>query len=192
MHDVINDNIVLPFFIYKDTKKTELDVNFFFTDIVITKLEVDRTMQKKRERFGSQGFTLIEIMVVLVILGILAGLIVPRIIGRPDEARRMKAKIQIQSLETALQLYKLDTGNYPTTEQGLQALVEAPATGELAKSWREGGYLEKGQVPKDPWGGEYIYLSPGTRGDFDIISYGADGTAGGEGKNEDINNWDVE
>ena len=149
-------------------------------------------MQKKRERFGSQGFTLIEIMVVLVILGILAGLIVPRIIGRPDEARRMKAKIQIQSLETALQLYKLDTGNYPTTEQGLQALVEAPATGELAKSWREGGYLEKGQVPKDPWGGEYIYLSPGTRGDFDIISYGADGTAGGEGKNQDINNWDLE
>jgi general secretion pathway protein G len=149
-------------------------------------------MQKKRERFGSQGFTLIEIMVVLVILGILAGLIVPRIIGRPDEARRMKAKIQIQSLETALQLYKLDTGNYPSTEQGLQALVEAPATGELAKSWREGGYLEKGQVPKDPWGGEYIYLSPGTRGDIDIISYGADGTAGGEGKNEDINNWDLE
>ncbi len=149
-------------------------------------------MQKKRERFGSKGFTLIEIMVVLVILGILAGLIVPRIIGRPDEARRMKAKIQIQSLETALQLYKLDTGNYPTTEQGLQALVEAPATGELAKSWREGGYLEKGQVPKDPWGSEYIYLSPGTRGDFDIISYGADGTAGGEGKNEDINNWDLE
>jgi len=149
-------------------------------------------MLYKRERFGSQGFTLIEIMVVLVILGILAGLIVPRIIGRPDEARRMKAKIQIQSLETALQLYKLDTGNYPTTEQGLQALVEAPATGELAKSWREGGYLEKGQVPKDPWGGEYIYLSPGTRGDIDIISYGADGTAGGEGKNEDINNWDLE
>jgi general secretion pathway protein G len=145
-----------------------------------------------KRRIGSQGFTLIEIMVVLVILGILAGLIVPRIIGRPDEARRMKAKIQIQSLETALQLYKLDTGNYPTTEQGLQALVEAPATGELAKSWREGGYLEKGQVPKDPWSNEYIYLSPGTRGDFDIISYGADGIAGGEDKNEDINNWDLE
>jgi general secretion pathway protein G len=144
------------------------------------------------KRLGNRGFTLIEIMVVLVILGILAGLIVPRIIGRPDEARRMKAKIQIQSLETALQLYKLDTGNYPTTEQGLQALVEAPSTGELAKAWREGGYLEKGQVPKDPWGNEYIYLSPGTRADMDIISYGADGTAGGEGKNEDINNWDLE
>ena len=145
-----------------------------------------------RKRLGNQGFTLIEIMVVLVILGILAGLIVPRIIGRPDEARQMKAKIQIQSIETALQLYKLDTGNYPTTEQGLQALVEAPATGELAKNWREGGYLEKGQVPKDPWGGEYIYLSPGTHGDYDIVSYGADGTAGGEGKNQDINSWDLE
>jgi general secretion pathway protein G len=149
-------------------------------------------MSYSKKRLGSQGFTLIEIMVVLVILGILAGLIVPRIIGRPDEARRMKAKIQIQSLETALQLYKLDTGNYPTTEQGLDALVEAPTTGELAKSWREGGYLEKGQVPKDPWGNEYIYLSPGTQGDFDIVSYGADGVAGGEGKNADINNWDLE
>jgi general secretion pathway protein G len=104
----------------------------------------------------------------------------------------MKAKIQIQSLETALQLYKLDTGNYPGTEQGLQALVEAPATGTLAKSWREGGYLEKGKVPKDPWGNDYVYLSPGTRGDFDLISYGADGTSGGDGKNEDINNWDLE
>ena len=145
-----------------------------------------------KKRVADQGFTLIEIMVVLVILGILAGLIVPRIIGRPDEARRMKAKIQIQSLETALQLYKLDTGNYPTTEQSLGALVEAPSTGELANSWREGGYLEKGQVPKDPWSNDYIYLSPGTGGDFDIISYGADGTSGGEGKNEDINNWDLE
>ena len=149
-------------------------------------------MFNNKKRLGSQGFTLIEIMVVLVILGILAGLIVPRIIGRPDEARRMKAKIQIQSLETALQLYKLDTGDYPTTEQGLQALTEAPPTGELAKSWREGGYLEKGQVPLDPWGDDYIYLSTGTNSDFDIISYGADGTAGGEGKNEDINNWDLE
>ena len=107
-------------------------------------------MVRDRKTRGNRGFTLIEIMVVLVILGILAGLIVPRIMGRPDEARRMKAKIQIQSLETALQLYKLDTGNYPGTEQGLQALVEAPPTGELARSWREGGYLEKGQVPKDP------------------------------------------
>jgi len=149
-------------------------------------------MSYNKKRMDSQGFTLIEIMVVLVILGILAGLIVPRIMGRPDEARRMKAKIQIQSLETALQLYKLDTGNYPSTEQGLQALVEPPATGELARAWREGGYLEKGQVPKDPWGNDYVYLSPGAQAEFDIISYGADGVAGGDGKNEDINNWDLE
>jgi general secretion pathway protein G len=159
---------------------------------LLKEFEVGESMYYDNKRKHNQGFTLIEIMVVLVILGILAGLIVPRIIGRPDEARRMKAKIQIQSLETALQLYKLDTGNYPSTEQSLQALVEAPPAGELAKSWREGGYLEKGAVPKDPWGNDYIYLSPGTHGDFDLISYGADGTAGGDGKNADINSWDLE
>jgi general secretion pathway protein G len=158
----------------------------------LVKKEAGLNMFFNREKIGNQGFTLIELMVVLVILGVLAGLIVPRIMGRPEEARRMKAKIQIQSLETALQLYKLDNGNYPTTEQGLPSLVEAPAAGELAKSWREGGYLEKGKVPKDPWGNDYIYLSPGTRSDFDLISYGPDGVAGGDGKNEDINNWDLE
>ena len=103
-------------------------------------------MKKSNEK----GFTLIELMVVIVILGILAGLIVPRIMGRPDEARQAKARIQIESLETALKLYKLDNGNYPTTEQGLQALVAPPTTGTPLKKWREGGYLEKGKVPKDP------------------------------------------
>ena len=145
-----------------------------------------------RKRRNEKGFTLIELMVVIVILGILAGLIVPRIMGRPDEARQAKARIQIESMETALKLYKLDNGSYPTTEQGLQALVEAPEVGELAQSWREGGYLEKGKIPKDPWNNEYIYLSPGTQGDFDLISYGADGELGGEGKNKDIANWDIE
>ena len=158
----------------------------------LVKKEAGKSMFNNRKSIGNQGFTLIELMVVLVILGILAGLIVPRIMGRPEEARRMKAKIQIQSMETALQLYKLDNGNYPTTEQGLASLVEAPAAGELAKSWREGGYLEKGRVPNDPWDNDYVYLSPGTRGDFDLISYGPDGVAGGEGKDEDINNWDQE
>jgi general secretion pathway protein G len=150
---------------------------------------MENTMRKRR---NEKGFTLIELMVVIVILGILAGLIVPRIMGRPDEARQAKARIQIESIETALKLYKLDNGSYPTTEQGLQALVEAPEVGELAQSWREGGYLEKGKIPKDPWNNEYIYLSPGTQGDFDLISYGADGELGGEGKNKDIANWDIE
>jgi general secretion pathway protein G len=139
-----------------------------------------------------RGFTLIEIMVVMVILGILAGLIIPRIMGRPEEARRTKARIQIESIETALKLYKLDNGSYPTTEQGLQALVEPPSVGKLASAWREGGYLEKGKVPKDPWDSEYVYLCPGVHGDFDLVSYGADGETGGEGKDMDINNWELE
>jgi general secretion pathway protein G len=143
-------------------------------------------------RNNERGFTLIELMVVIVILGILAGLIVPRIMGRPDEARRAKARIQIESLETALKLYKLDNGNYPTTEQGLQALVEAPAVGSLAKNWRQGGYLEKGKVPKDPWDNDFVYISPGAHGEYDLSSRGADGEADGEGKNKDINSWDSE
>ena len=131
-------------------------------------------------------------MVVMVILGILAGLIVPRIMGRPEEARRTKARIQMESIETALKLYKLDNGVYPSTEQGLQALVEPPSVGQLPRRWREGGYLEKGKVPKDPWGNDYVYLSPGLHGDFDLISYGADGEPGGEGKDKDLNSWEIE
>lgn len=147
---------------------------------------------KARIRINERGFTLIELMVVIVILGILAGLIIPRIMGRPDEARSAKARLQIESLETALKLYKLDNGSYPTTEQGLRALVEAPAVGGLSKSWRQGGYLEKGNVPKDPWDHDFVYVSPGAQGDFDLSSLGADGEAGGEGKNKDINSWEVD
>ena len=141
---------------------------------------------------NNRGFTLIEIMVVIVILGILAGLLVPRIIGRPEEAKQLKAKIQIEGLETALRLYKLDTGSYPDTEQGLQALVEKPETGKTAGKWRKGGYLEKSKVPLDPWGNEFVYLSPGLHGDYDIISYAADGVPSGEDKNQDINSWEIE
>ncbi len=143
-------------------------------------------------KFNNRGFTLIEIMVVIVILGILAGLLVPRIIGRPEEAKQLKARIQIEGLETALRLYKLDSGNYPDTEQGLQALVEKPETGQTSGKWRKGGYLEKGKVPRDPWGNEFVYLSPGMHGDYEIISYGADGVPSGEDKNQDINSWEIE
>ena len=139
-----------------------------------------------------RGFTLIELMVVIVILGILAGLIIPRIMGRPEEAKQLKAKMQIESLETALKLYKLDNGMYPDTEQGLQALIEEPETGIVPKNWRKQGYLEKGRLPKDPWGNEFVYLSPGAHDDYDIISYGADGVPDGEDKNRDINSWEIE
>jgi len=143
-------------------------------------------------KLNCSGFTLIELMVVIVILGILAGLIVPRIMGRPEEAKRLKAKMQIESLETALKLYKLDNGMYPDTEQGLQALVEKPEVGIIPKKWRKEGYLEKGKIPKDPWGNDFVYLSPGIHAEYDIISYGADGVPGGEGKNKDINSWEIE
>lgn len=141
---------------------------------------------------NSRGFTLIELMVVIVILGILAGLIVPRIMGRPEQAKQLKARMQIESISTALKLYKLDNGHYPTTEQGLQALVEPPTSGNIPNNWRKGGYLEKGKVPKDPWGNDFVYLSPGIHDDFDIIAYGADGASGGEDKNADINSWESE
>lgn len=138
------------------------------------------------------GFTLIELLVVLVIIGILAGYIGPKIMGHPEEAKRTKAALQIQSFETALKMYKLDNGVYPSTEQGIQALVAPPATGKLPPKWRDGGYLEKTKVPLDPWGNPFVYLSPGLNGDFDLSSYGADGEAGGEGNAKDVNNWEIE
>ena len=146
-------------------------------------------MQRERRRRAG-GFTLIELMVVIVILGILAGLIIPRIMGRPDEARRAKARLQMESIETSLKLYKLDNGSYPRTEQGLKALVELPTTAPLPRNWRQGGYLEKGQVPKDPWGNDYVYVSPGAKSEYDLSSYGADGEPGGEGANRDVNSWE--
>lgn len=146
------------------------------------------------KKLYSQGFTLIEIMVVVVILSILALYVGPKIIGRPQEARINAAVMQIKSIETALKMYKLDNGEYPSTEQGLEALVQSPEVGQLANNWKKGGYLEKGKVPKDPWGNDYIYLSPGAQNtdDFDLLSYGPDGQPGGEEENADINNWELE
>ena len=141
----------------------------------------------------SRGFTLIELMVVVIILGILALYIGPKIMWEPEKAKRVKAKMDIATLETALKMYKLDNGVYPSTEQGLLALVEAPETGVIPKKWRKGGYIEKNRVPKDPWGNEFVFISPGVEGDFDLISYGLDGVPGGEDEDDkDINNWEIE
>ncbi len=139
-----------------------------------------------------RGFTLIELMVVIVILGILAAIIAPKIIGRTDEAKVTEAKVQIRNLETALKLYKLDNGVYPSTEQGLDSLVAKPAAGEIPRNWREGGYLEKKKVPLDPWGNPYTYASPGANGDYDIVSYGADGARAGESFARDIESWSLD
>ncbi len=136
------------------------------------------------------GFTLIEILVVVVILGILAAIIVPRIMRRPEEARRTKAIVDIKAIETALNLYRLDNGVYPSTEQGLDALVTKPTTGIIPKNWNEEGYLDK--VPNDPWKNPFIYLHPGVHKEFDLVSYGADGVEGGEGKDADIENWNLD
>jgi len=150
-------------------------------------------MKKIRQKKNTQaGFTLIELMVVIVILGLLAAVAIPRFMGESDKAKVGTAKTQIVMLETALKMYKLDNGNYPTTEQGLKALVEAPTAGNLPKNWRKGGYLEKGKVPKDPWKNDFIYISPGSHGDFDLSSLGADGEPGGEEFDKDINNWEIE
>jgi general secretion pathway protein G len=138
---------------------------------------------------GQRGFTLLEVMVVVVILGILAALVVPKIISRPDEARIIAAKQDIASLMQGLKLYRLDNQRYPTTEQGLQALVAKPTSTPVPLNWKPGGYVER--LPKDPWGYPYQYLNPGVRGEIDVFSYGADGAPGGEGNDADIGSWNL-
>ena len=136
-----------------------------------------------------RGFTLIEVMVVIVIIAILAALIVPKVMSRPDEARVSAARQDIGAITQALKLYRLDNMRYPTTEQGLQALVKKPASAPVPENWKGNGYLEK--LPKDPWGSPYKYLQPGFHGDVDIMSFGADREAGGEGNDADIGSWDL-
>jgi general secretion pathway protein G len=143
-----------------------------------------------RNRRDDRGFTFIEIMVVVAILAILAALVVPRIMGRTDDAKRTAAKVQIRNIEGALQLYKLDNGVYPSTEQGLKALMEKPTVGVVPKKWKVGGYLPK--LPEDPWGNPYKYLSPSPKGDYEVLSLGTDGEVGGEGVNADIANWNLD
>ncbi|THB74358.1 MAG: type II secretion system protein GspG [Desulfobacteraceae bacterium] len=151
-----------------------------------------RVCQIEKIGIDEKGFSFIEIMVVVVILGILAGLIVPRYMGKTDEAKTVKARVDVVAIETGLRLYKLDNGIYPTTEQGLLALVQKPDTEPVPQKYSDKGYLEKKKIPKDPWGREYLYLSPGVHDDYDIISYGADGIPGGEGKDRDIKSWELE
>ena len=144
-----------------------------------------RSQQSRLQR----GFTLIEILVVVVIMGILAALLVPKLMWRDDDARITAARQDISSLMQALKLYKLDNQRYPTTEQGLQALVQKPQGGPPANGWKAGGYVEK--LPRDPWGNPYQYLSPGVKGEVDVFSFGADGQPGGSGNDADIGSWDL-
>ena len=147
------------------------------------------TMHRKLSQGISQrGFTLIEVMVVVIILGILAAIVVPRVMDRPDTARIVKAQQDIRSIESALNLYKLDNYSYPTTDQGLQALVTKPSGSPEPKNWKK--YIDR--LPKDPWGEPYQYLSPGVKGDVDIYSLGADKQPGGEGPNADVGNWELQ
>lgn len=133
------------------------------------------------------GFTLIEVMIVVVILGILAAFVVPNLIDRPEQAKRVKAESDIRQIESALNLYRLDNHKYPSTDEGLDALVKKPSS---APQWKEGGYLSK--LPKDPWGNDYQYLNPGTHGAVDIFTLGADGQQGGDGPNADVGNWSAD
>jgi general secretion pathway protein G len=142
-------------------------------------------MQHRTRRALRRGFTLIELMVVLVIIGVLAALIVPNVLERADDARTMAARTDVNNLVQALKLYKLDNQRYPTAEQGLSALIARPTSGPIPPNWKP--YLDK--LPNDPWNNPYQYLNPGIQGEIDVLSFGADGQAGGEGKNADVGSW---
>jgi general secretion pathway protein G len=150
-------------------------------------MEGQQAMRQTKQTRVQAGFTLIEIMVVVVILGILAAVVVPKIMDNPDKARIVKAKNDVQAIKGSLDLYKLDNFYYPSTDQGLQALVQQPSGTPEARNWKQGGYLDR--MPKDPWGNDYQYLNPGVNGDIDVFSYGADGRPSGEGVSADIGNW---
>jgi general secretion pathway protein G len=149
--------------------------------------QISRRLSRPARR--ARGFTLIEIMVVVIIIGLLAAVIVPQVVGRVDDARISKAKQDIQAIESALVMFKLDNFKYPSTDQGLRSLIQQP-TDPSIRNWRTGGYLQR--VSKDPWGNDYIYVFPGTRGgEYDLYTLGADAQPGGEGPNADIGNWTI-
>ncbi len=151
---------------------------------------MDPEMKRSKLHFQRQsGFTLLEIIVVVAIIAILAAYIAPKVVGRVDDARISKAKSDIRVLESSLELYKLDNFSYPSSDQGLNALVSKPSGGEL-KNWRKGGYIKK--LSKDPWGNDYQYQQPGTNGEFDIFSFGADAQVGGSDEAADIGNWNLD
>lgn len=151
----------------------------------------DQSCKMKTILSGNKGLTLIEILVVLTILTLIAGLIAPRIMGKTDEAKRKAAYIQMKNLEGALKMYKLDQGHYPTTDLGLEALINPPASNN--KSFKDGGYLESTKVPLDPWGNPFVYISPGNYNkDYDMMSLGADNSIGGEGNDADIKSWELD
>lgn len=145
--------------------------------------------RKLRSPRSASGFTLIEILIVVVILGILAGIVVVNVMDRPDQARIVAARNDIAALSNALKLYRLDNSVYPSSEQGLSALARKPEVGEPPRNWKPGGYVER--LPKDPWNSDYQYLNPGVHGEIDVFSFGADGRPGGEGINADIGSWDA-
>lgn len=146
-------------------------------------------LKKNIQKNSEKGFTLIEIMVVITILAILIALVAPKMVGRSDQARRVATKTQIKNIEGALQLYKLDNGIFPSTEQSLDALVHLPTIGIIPKHWQKEGYMAK--IPEDAWDNPYVYVSPGTHGQYDLVSYGPDNEPGGEGDDADIENWDI-